>query len=533
VGQKIETLLYNGKIFSPDKFHEAIGLADGKIVGVGNKRDFDSCVGPRTKLINLRGKTVLPGFNDAHIHLWLLMLKRAEIDVKQTKSISEILNLFKKKAQTEAQGKWIIGRGFQESNLKEKRLPNRYDLDSVTPRHPAVLSRTCYHIMVANSAALKMAGITRHTPDPQGGEIERDSRGEPTGVLREMARSLMSKVIPPHPLPFLRKLMREELDHQLSLGVTSATDARIDREGLELFEYLESRRQLPIRVNILYARYRADGTKAPLPKQFRRPFLKLKTVKFFADGGLSGATAALSIDYRNQPKGTRGILYFNDEQLLQEFREVHRAGLEIATHAIGDMAVEQVLSSYEKVLRERPRPNHRHRIEHFGLPTKSHIKRASQAKLLLVPQPIFIRDLGSSFLRYLPNSMFSRCYPIRDLLRAGCKVALSSDAPVVANNNPMRGLQSALDRLTPSGEAIAKRQAISLVEALKGFSAGGAYADGEEHFKGVLAKDYAADLCVLNRDPFTCPVEELSDIKVSQTFVDGKLVYANGGQGGI
>lgn len=502
-----------------------MGLSDGKIVGVGQKSDFDSCIGPRTKLVNLHGKTVLPGFNDAHVHLWHLAIRRAEIGAQSSTSIQQILSSYKKKAQTEPAGKWICGRGFQESNLKEKRLLNRQDLDSVTPHHPAVLYRTCTHMLVANSLALKAAGITRHTKNPQGGEIDKDDRGEPTGVLRELAMTLIRKVMPPYPDSLLRDLLREELQHQLSLGITSATDARVDLKAKQVFEYLEFNGQLPIRVNLLYARYQADGSKAPLPKPYRKGFLKLDTVKFFADGGLSGATAALSRNYRNQPKGQRGILYFNDKQLIEEFRPVHRAGLQIATHAIGDVAIEQVLTAYEKILRERPRPHHRHRIEHFGLPTKTHIQRAVDGKFILVPQPIFIRDLGTSFERYLPHEMYDRCYPARDLLDAGCIVALSSDAPVVPDNNPFRGLHSAIDRLSASKNPICKRQKISLIEAIVGYTYGSAYAEGEEMTKGLLVPGYVADFCILNRDPFTCPVEELSSIRVSKTFVNGKLSY--------
>lgn len=520
-------LFHNGPVLAPDGDADCLAVADDQILAVGRGGDLMPLIGPETRVVDLGGRALLPGFNDAHIHLWKVAMLRRQVDAQfaAAPTLAHIVRAYAARAAETPPGDWIEGRGVQESLLPEGRLPTRHDLDRAAPDHPAFLTRTCGHIIIANSRALAAAGITRETPNPPGGEIDRDEAGEPTGILRETAMTLIRRVAPPPPQETLQAALVAECERQLSLGITSVCDPGVDEYVLDGYLALERAGRLPLRVDAMALRFTPDGRRAELPTPFARPFLKLDTVKFFADGGLSGATAALSLPYRNQPPGSYGIFYHEPEEFTEEVWRVHSAGLRVATHAIGDRTIEMVLDSYAAVLAREPRDDHRHRIEHFGLPTRAQIARAAALGVVLVPQPIFIHSLGRSFLRYVPEPMLDQLYPLRDLLDAGCHVALSSDAPVVPDNDPLLGLRAAADRTTADGVAIRPAQAVPVAEALPLFSAGGAFAEGQEALKGTLAPGQWADLCILSADPRAGPVEALTEIEVSMTVVGGQVVF--------
>ncbi|HBY98542.1 MAG: amidohydrolase [Ardenticatenaceae bacterium] len=530
-------LFYNGPVLTGNGDANALAVANSTILAVGQADDLLDLAGPQTKVVDLGGRALLPGFNDAHIHLWKVAMLLRQVDVRPAAapSIEAIVQAYATRAAGTPPGAWIEGRGFQESLLAERRSPTRYDLDRAAPDHPAFVTRTCGHIIVANSRALAAAGITRETPDPPGGEIDRDEHGEPTGILRERAMTLIRQVAPPPPQPLLQGALVEAAEQQLRLGITSVCDPGVDEYVLDAYLALERARALPIRVDLMALRFTPDGRRAELPTPFARDRLKLDTVKFFADGGLSGATAALSLPYRNQPAGSYGILYHEPEAFAEEVWRVHEAGLRVATHAIGDRTIEMVLDAYEAASSTEPGPpvkplspagDRRHRIEHFGLPTTAHIVRAARLGVVVVPQPVFIHSLGRSFLTSLPETMLPQLYPLRALLDAGCTVALSSDAPVVPDNNPLLGLRAAADRTSADGVPISPQQAVSVTEALPLFSRGGALAEGQADRKGSLTPGQLADLCILSADPRAVPIEQLAELRVEITVLGGRIVYA-------
>lgn len=533
-------LFHNGPVLTANGTATALAVRNDTIVAVGPADDLLDLVSPETKVVDLGGRALLPGFNDAHIHLWKVAMLLRQVDARPAAapSIEAIVQAYAARAAETPPGEWIEGRGFQESLLAEGRSPTRHDLDRATTNHPAFVTRTCGHIIVANSLALAAAGITRDTPNPPGGEIDRDEHGAPTGILRETAMTLIRQVAPRPSQSVLQEALVEAAEQQLRLGITSVCDPGVDEYVLDAYLALERAGRLPIRVDVMALRFTPDGRRAELPTPFARDRLKLDTVKFFADGGLSGATAALSLPYRNQPPGSAGILYHEPDAFATEMWRVHEAGLRVATHAIGDRTIEMVLDAYEAAASRdflvqpgpaaRPRPPQsvpRHRIEHFGLPTPEQIERAARLGIVLVPQPVFIHSLGRSFLTYVPEAMLPQLYPLRALLDAGCTVALSSDAPVVPDTNPLLGLRAAADRLSADGVPIAPGQAVPVAEALPLFSRGGAIAEGREHRKGTLAPDQLADLCVLSADPRTVPVEQLTGLRVEMTVLGGQVVY--------
>jgi len=279
---------------------------------------------------------------------------------------------------------------------------------------------------------------------------------------------------------------------------------------------------LPARVNVMPLR-RVDGvaTPVPLPEPFVSDALRVDTIKFLADGGLSGATAALSVNYRHKPE--KGVLRFNHFELRQLCQETHDAGWRIATHAIGDVAIGQMLDIYASL---GPHPyGLAHRIEHFGLPNNDQLDQAAKLQVIAAPQAIFVRTFGRNFRSYLPDSFLPRTYPIRAMLDAGVRIALSSDAPVVEDDNPLIGIHAAVTRQDLEGELIAPEQAISVADALRAYTAGGAVATGDEPNRGSIEPGKWADLAVLSRDPLTADPETFLEIRVDMTLLAGRVVY--------
>jgi predicted amidohydrolase YtcJ len=524
-------LFHNGIIHTIDSNTtraEALLVGDdGRIAAVGSLAEVESAATSGTKRVDLAGQTLIPGFNDAHVHIWkmgLLLTRQVVANKSTAPDIESIIERFRDKAESLPPGTWITGRGYNEAELPERRHPTRHDLDASSLEHPIALTRTCGHMIVANTLALEKAGITRDTPNPPGGVIVRDLNGDPTGLLQETAMGLMSRVIPEPSDAEMAEAIQAANQHQLSLGITSATDPLLTPFHLRVYRQLEAEGKLAVRVNGLPIRRPDGGAETlPLPEKFLSDFLRIDTVKFFADGGLSGATAAISQPYK--VTNDKGVLRFDTGDLTQLMWEAHEAGYRIGTHAIGDVALDQVIGVYEELHRRQPRPDLHHRIEHLGLPSAEHLRRCKAINVIAVPQTVFLQALGASFRRYLPDDYVPRCYPVRAMLDAGLTVALSSDAPVVPDDNPILGMKAAIDRLDPNGEAIAADQAISAVEALYGYTMGGAIASGDADNRGSLTLGKWADLAILSGDPLNTPAENMLSIHVEQTYVGGKLVY--------
>jgi len=419
-------------------------------------------------------------------------------------------------------GAWLFGRGFNEAAMAEGRMPTRADLDRAAPDQPVVLTRTCGHIYATNSLALARSGITADTPPPVGGEIDRDATGAPTGVLRETAMGLVLAVMPPPTDGDYERMITAALTHQLALGITMSSCCGVNPQLLGVYRAMDAGGRLPARMNVMPFR-RVDGvpTAIPLPEMYGSDMLRVDTVKFLADGGLSGATAALSVNYRHTPH--TGVLRFEHDELAALCRESHDAGWRIATHAIGDLAIEQMLDIYAGL---GPHPRGlAHRIEHLGLPSEAQLARAARLGVIAAPQSIFLYELGRNFLDYLPDVLLPRCYPLRAMLDAGVTVALSSDAPVVENDNPLAGMAAAITRRTREGHQIAPEQAITAAEALHAYTRGGAVSVGLEDRLGTIAPGMWADLAVLSGNPLTIPPDELTSLSVEMTMLGGRVVY--------
>jgi predicted amidohydrolase YtcJ len=317
-------------------------------------------------------------------------------------------------------------------------------------------------------------------------------------------------------------MVRAFARHQLERGITSSSDCGVRPELLRAYRGMDERGALAQRMTVLPLR-RLDGATAnlALPERFVSDHLRIDTVKLFADGGLSSATAALRRRYRHAD--TRGVPRFEQGELDALMLEAREAGWRLAVHAIGDEAIERVLVGYEKLAERGPR--RRHRIEHFGLPDPGQVRRAAQLGLVAVPQTVFIHSLGRNFRQYLPDPLLARAYPVREMMEAGIPVALSSDAPVVEEDAPLLGIQAAIIRRDADGHPIAADQAITAEQALRAYTVGGAIASGDEDNRGQLRAGQWADIAVLSADPTAVEPEALVAIRVDMTVVGGKIVF--------
>lgn len=522
-------LFYNGIIHTMDSDYphpEAVLVdAAGRIEAVGAYSVLSQSVAA-VNHIDLAGRTLIPGFNDAHVHvIWLghLLIHYVDARIHVAPTIPAIIEKFAERARSQPPGEWIIGVGYNEALLPEGRHLTRADLDQASTQHPISLTRTCGHIMVANSQALALAGITAATPDPPGGVILRDEAGEPTGVLQETAMTLVSRLVPEASEAQIAEAIRATHAHQVSLGITSATDPAPPPHEVAVYRELEAAGELKVRMNLLALRHSGEQV-FPLPERYVSDTLRVDSVKFFSDGGMTSATAAISIPYREVD--THGVLIFEDTEAMTDLMwEAHHHGFRIGTHSNGDVALEQVIGIYELLHERDPQPGLRHRIEHLALPTPDHLARCARLGVMAATQTVFLPAMGPTFRRYMPEAYYPRAYGVRAMLDAGLDVALSTDAPVVPDDNPLLGLKAAIDRLDHTGEPLGEAQAITPYEALYAYTMGGAILSGDESNRGSITPGKWADLVVLSGDPLNTPAEAMLDITVDQTYVGGALVY--------
>ena len=511
-----DAVYYGGTIHTLDAENttvHALAVKGGRVLASGTLRALRPHIAPWTRLHDLAGAVAVPGLNDAHVHVWKVgQLQTTSLDLRGETSPDELYRRVRERAATLKPGQWLIGRGWNEALLGGP--PAKAALDAACPVNPLLLTRTCAHIHALNSRALELAGVNAGTPSPAGGEID-----YPAGLLYETAFGFALRAMPTAGQADLEDWILAGLRHLARQGLTSVTDPAVDAPLCAAYRALDAAGRLPIRVNLLYMR-RPDGESAtyPLPEMHHSAFLRCDSVKFFADGGLSGATAALSVSYQNVQPESKGFLRFDPEELYELALEAQTAGFRIGTHAIGDVALDQVLEVYRRLSTATApgEPPIRHRVEHFGLAQPRHLHLARELGVHAVPQAIFLHELRGNFERYLPPEYLGQTYNLRSMLDAGLNVALSSDGPVVREVSPLVGLQAAVQEpMTPGA-------GITPLEALRAYTVGGALAQGDHDNRGRLTPGFWADLTVLDADPLMHP--EPGHIAALQTVVGGREV---------
>jgi predicted amidohydrolase YtcJ len=524
-GPSADVVFVGGRIMTlhpAQQAAEAVAVTCGWISAVGTASDVLALRGPRTEVVDLSGRTLVPGFYDAHQHQADAGLLRHHVDGRAS-SVGELVERVRTAARGRSPGDWIEGFGWEERSMAEGRPPTAAELDEAAPDNPVAIARTCGHALATNGRALALAGIDAATSDPAGGRIDRDAAGRPTGVLHEHAMEAVRRLIPLPSDDDIEAAILAEAQGNLALGVTSVWEPWAEPRLVEIYRRLDREGRLPIRVTMAQAGFLRSGEAVPLPREERGERLSLTAVKLLQDGAIAPRTAALKSPYEDEP-GNRGLLLWQQPELEGIVAKIHRHGLQVSIHAIGDAAIESALTAIERAQSAWPRPDPRHRIEHCGLPLGDLPARVARAGIVAVLQPPFVRFHGETYARNLGAERAQRLYPARSLLAAGAVVAGSSDSPVVPDRSPLTGVQTAMTRRTVDGTELAPGEAITLEQALRLYTFNAAYAAGEEGRKGSIAAGKAADLVVLGADLGDIAADEFHLVPVEGVWLDGALV---------
>ena len=507
----------------------AVGIRGDRIAWVGERRDADNDFTGSYREVDLGGATVVPGFIDAHHHLITLGFWMSQIDCAfpAVRSIPEIVDAVAVRAQTTPAGEWIRGRGYDDNKLAERRHLTRHDLDVVSPHHPVLIRNASGHMSVVNSVALRRAGIGRGTVSPFGGHVEIDAEGEPTGLLQETAQELLGVPFLPQDKAELAGYLRTAGRAYLAAGVTSGHEAGIFHPAeFSVFQDAWADGSLALRTYLMIRTPFLDALEGVgFHTGFGDDRLRVGSIKVISDGSLIGRTAAVCSPYDHSgDSGDLGLTMFDQAQLDDLVWRGHRAGWQLAIHAIGDRAIDMCLDAYQSALARLPRRDHRHRIEHCGVMRADIIARMARMGVIPVSQPPFIREFGDGFLDHLGRERSQLTYPLKSLLAAGIPVAGSSDSPV-SSHEPLIGIQAAVTERTASGAEFAPAEALTVTEALSIYTRNAAFAAFDEDRKGTISVGKYADLTVLGRDPRAEPAATISEIPVVATMQGGEFVH--------
>jgi predicted amidohydrolase YtcJ len=510
----MDLIFFNANVITLDpqiKTAQMVAVKDGRILTVAHDTEIKDLKQRHTQLIDCHGKTLLPGFCDAHLHLQSSASNIVNLDLSPQANVFSISDMqikiceFSKKFPP---GTWIRASGYNEFYLEDGRHPTRKDLDKAAPEHPVKLTHRSSHAHVLNSLALKQTGISRYTPEPPGGLIERNTTtGEPNGILFEM-NDFLSKHIPALDESELTRGIKIINQKMLSCGITSIHDASF-HNGIEQWNTLCSWKEknifLPRATMALgvegFGNLKANKYSCPVGKNQ----IRLSTIKIILDE-------------------TTGQLYPPQKKLNRLVFKIHQAGLQVAIHAIEHTAVESACNAIEHALKKIPNPNHRHRIEHCSVCSPSLARRLAALKIIVVTQPSFIHYNGDRYLKTVAKEDIPHLYPIGTLQKSGVLVVGSSDSPIV-EPNPITGIYSSISRMTKTGKAVSAKESIDNLSALEMFTGNAAKAFFDEDMKGSITPGKLADLVLLSGDPTKLSSEEIKDITVVMTVLDGTIVW--------
>lgn len=531
--QASDIVIVNARVYSPpNRFAEAIAIQGNKIQAIGKRADIEKLAGKNTLRIDADGATVSPAFNDAHVHMFSGSESLQQVDLLDAVSLEDIGNRIRSFSIANPKKAVIVGRGWLYGFF-ENGLPTREQLDALIPERPAVMK--CYdgHSMWLNSQALKAAGITRDTKDPENGIVVRDAQGEPTGVLKESAMSLADEVLPKFTSAEKQEALRAAIREAHRLGVTSVQEAGIGLTELEVLDSLQKSGELKLRIYIaLQGRPRMTDEEIDQLDALRARFKKLSigAVKLYADGVIEAHTAALLQPYANQP--IRGLPEYTQEDMNRVIAALDRHDYQIMVHAIGDGGIRMTLDALEHATQVNPTPakGRRHRLEHIESVSREDIPRFGQLGIIASMQPFHANPNSNIFNVWAVNlgpERSSRAWIWKSLQDAGGHLAFGTDWPVVGLD-PIPGLHTAMTRQTLDGkpkDGFIPEQRLSLQDSLQAYTSGAAYAQFAEDKKGRLEVGMLADVVLWDRDIFAVPVEQVKDAKVMKTIYDGQIVF--------
>jgi predicted amidohydrolase YtcJ len=531
----VYTGVLSNSAFSSILREEAIAVRGERIQAVGKVAEIEKLKGPQTQVVDLGGRFVMPGFNDAHLHLADAGLQRLNVDLTGVKTLEEFRQRVLAKVEKAQPGEWILGGGWDETTWPVPVLPSRWDLDEVSGGHPVLLDRVDGHLAVANTRALQLASVTLASRDPEGGKIDRDANGQPTGILRDAAQHAVRAVIPQPTHEARRQGIEVALADLAAHGVTSAQDYSPDWENFQIYEQLEKEGKLTARISEWLPFN--DSIEVLKTKRDSHPqsdlMLHTGMLKGFMDGSLGGHTAALLEPYADDPKNT-GLPRYEPGKLNEMAKERVLAGFQLGFHAIGDRGVQMALDAFaeaeeagreQKVKAPNGGDDFRLRIEHAQVTTPAQIARFKELKVIASMQPChLLTDMRWANDRLGPKRA-ATSYAWAAFLSKGVTLAFGTDYPVEPVT-PFRGLYAAVTRKSENGkQEYFPEQKLTMDQAITAYTTGSAFAEFEEKEKGKLLPGMLADFVVLDRDVTAASAEKVLATKVLRTVVGGKTVY--------
>ncbi len=518
--------LLNGDILTmkPSMPHaQAVAIKDDKIIRVGTNQEVSTFVGKNTKIIDLDGKAVLPGFIDTHIHVVDFGRFLTWLNLQDVKSIDELQSKLKERVHKTPKGKWIIGNEWNQERFAEKRPPTRLDLDTFSPDNPVIFYHENRQLCVLNSKALALAGITGQTESPQGGTIEKDAKGEPTGILQGNAADLVWRVIPEPTEDELAEAASLACQKLVEAGVTSVHWMASSKLDLSIIQKLKAENKLPVRVYAIISVDMLDTAVKLDSKVFgvNKSMARIGGVEIFADGFLSSKTAALFEPYNDEPAANnKGTLMCTQEELNTLTAKVCKANLQVVIHAMGDQAADMALTAIEKAFgttKNVARP----RIDQAAVTNQKIIQRLKKLNVVASVQPLVMASEFSmwSAVERLGPQRARWLYPLKTLTEEGVIITGGSDCPMEPLN-PLLGVQAAVTRQFYSEEQV------SVEEALCMYTVNAAYSAKEENLKGSIEEGKLADLTVLSQSPYKTQPNELQNISIEMVLIGGKVVHS-------
>lgn len=539
----MDMIFINGEIATIDSnksFVEAIAVKDGIISKLGSNEDILQCKTDETNVIDLEGKLMLPGFNDSHMHLLNYGQYLQMVDLVGAESIEEIIKRSKNfiKENNLEEGQWVKGGGWNNDYFRgDKIFPTKYDLDRITTEEPVILWRTCGHIAIVNSKALEVAGITKDTPQVDGGHFDVDKSGEILGIFRENAIDLIKKHIPCPNIDDIKKMLKDAIKNANTCGITSVqTDDFGAIPGgnyeniIKAYEEIKKEREMTLRVYEQCLIQKEEKLQEFLDKGYNTGYgdevFKIGPLKLLGDGSLGARTAALTKPYNDAP-ATSGIPIFTQEEINGLAEKAHLNGMQIAIHAIGDKTMYMAFEAIEKALEKGPKKDHRHGIVHCQITDDYLLKRYKELDVVAYIQPIFLDYDWQMVESRIGKHLMKTSYNWKTLSSKGVHLACGSDCPV-ESFDVMNGIYTAVTRKGLKGKPEGgwmPEQKLTVEEAVYGFTMGGAFASFEDKIKGSIEEGKLADMVILSENIFKISEDEIKDVKIDMTIFGGKVVY--------
>nr|WP_319486551.1 amidohydrolase [uncultured Cohaesibacter sp.] len=536
-GPRADIILFNGPIWRglEEGTTEALALWQGRVLATGSLEELAPFRDDATRMIDLDGRLATPGFTDAHLHPTYLGVVMDWVDISPQKAptIEALLTAVKARVERSQPGEWVFASGYDQTKLDVGRHPTMAELDFIAPNNPVMLIRTCTHVQIANSLAMQAGRITDNTPDPDGGKIGKVN-GRLTGFLAENASAPILDAVPPLSRAAAIDAIERAGTYCLSVGITSVMDAAVGMKAgfEEIAAYNEAKRtgRLPVRTWMALQATPAHDNIVPqcqnlgLVSGAGDDMLMVGAVKLFLDGSVGGATAWMTEGYLAD-RDNHGLQMIPTQELEAMVLDYHLKGYQICAHAIGDGAIDQLITAYEKALDALPDSDRRHRIEHSGFLAPGQNERMQKAGIIPSPQQVFLHDFGDAYVTMIGMDRVYSAYPQKTWTQMGLKPPAGSDSPV-CDPAPWANLHAMLTRRTGKGTQLDPAECLTIEEALQSYTEYGAYSQKQEHVRGKLMPGYLADVAVFSRNLLEATPEEiLTDTVCDLTILGGRVVF--------